>query len=112
MFSIHRIDELSLGAKAAMVAGGYAAAAMAAFGAVWIYAAASSRMPGAAASSGMAAFGDALAFLALFGCFSAVPTALAVVFLRRSRIFWLAASIAIICGLCGIVRWIVPFFFH
>jgi hypothetical protein len=42
----------------------------------------------------MYAFGDSLVFLTVFGAVSTVPTALALVFLRQSRRFWVALSAA------------------
>jgi hypothetical protein len=80
-------------AKAGIVVGGYAVAALVAFCVVSIYISQTSG-PDRDASAGMYAFGDSLFFIAVFGIVSIIPTAMALVFLRQSRTFWLACSIA------------------
>jgi hypothetical protein len=79
-------------AKAGIVVGGYAAAILLALCVVSIYIYQTSG-PDRDASAGMYAFGDSLLFIAVFGVASTVPTALALVFLRQSRYFWIAVSV-------------------
>jgi hypothetical protein len=90
--SWYRVKTLPAVAKAGIVVGGYAAAILLAFCVVSIYIYQTSG-PDRDASAGMYAFGDSLLFIAVFGVASTVPTALALVFLRQSRYFWIAVSV-------------------
>ena len=93
--SWRRIQALPALAKAGIVAGGYAVAILLALGVVSIYIdLTSGPQYDRQASSGMFAFADALVFIAVFGMASTVPTALALIFLRRSRGFWIALCVA------------------
>jgi len=75
---------LSRTRKAGLVVGGYAAALLLAWGAVRLQATFTSN-PDPQASAGMAAFGDAVLFLAVFGLAAIPPTVLLIVWiLRRS----------------------------
>ena len=66
--------------------------------------------PGDAASSGMAAFGDALIFLAVFAIGSIPPTGAALFLLRSRRAFWpVLAALALTFALAGIVAFIAWF---
>jgi hypothetical protein len=80
-------------AKAGIVAGGYSTAILLALGVVSFYIDQTAG-PDRDASGGMYAFGDSLVFLAVFGAVSTIPTGFALVFLRQSRRFWIALSIA------------------
>jgi hypothetical protein len=91
--SLQRTQTLPAVAKAGIVAGGYFAAILLALGVVSFYIDQTAG-PDREASSGMYAFGDSLVFLAVFGAVSTIPTGLALVFLRQSRRFWIALSIA------------------
>jgi hypothetical protein len=90
--SWYQIKTLPTMAKAGIVAGGYVAAILLAFGVVFIYINFTSG-PYRDASSGMYAFGDSLFFIAVFGVVSTIPTGLALVFLRQSRMFWIALCV-------------------
>jgi hypothetical protein len=78
-----RLQALPASAKAALVAGGYAAAVLLAFCAVWV----NGQVGGAddAASAGMQSFGDAVLFLAVLGLASIFPTGLGIYFLWPRR---------------------------
>ena len=78
--------------KVGVVAIGYMAALLVASAAVGIRVATTSG-PGAQASSGMYAFGDALLFVAVFGVVGLVPTGAALFFLRPYRHFWTVLSV-------------------
>ena len=83
---INRLKALPALARVGIVAGGYAAAMLVAIGAVAVLNMLDSGTD-RDASSGMAAFGDAVLFIAVFGALAMVPTALAVIlFFRRSRV--------------------------
>ena len=86
---LSRMKSLPAIAKAGIVVAGYVAAALSAFCVVWISITQTSG-PHRDASSGMYAFGDSLFFVAVSGVVSIIPTGLALVFLRRSRKFWIA----------------------
>jgi hypothetical protein len=77
--------------KVGVVAAGYIVAFLIASVAVGIRLANTSG-PGAQASSGMNAFGDALLFVAVFGVAAVVPTGAALFFLRPYRQFWTVLS--------------------
>jgi hypothetical protein len=79
-------------AKAGVVVGGYVVAVLSAVGVVLLYIN-QTNGPDRDASSGMYAFGDALLFIAVFGIVSTIPTAVALVFLRQSRKFWIALCV-------------------
>ena len=81
--SLSRLRALPGPAKAALVAGGYVAAVLLAFCAVWVNGQVS-RVDDA--SAGMQAFGDALLFVAVFGLVSVFPTGLGIFFLWSRRI--------------------------
>ena len=87
--SWNRINALPPVAKTGIVAGGYVAALLTAVAVVSIYITLTDG-PDREASGGMYAFGDSILFVAVFGMASTIPTGLALVFLRRSRRFWLA----------------------
>src|SRR3954464_12693971 len=91
--ALYRMQTLSAIARAGIVAGGYVAAVLLAFGVVSVYISHTGG-PDRDLYSGMYAFGDSLVFLTGFGVGSTVPTALALVFLRQSRRFWVAFSVA------------------
>ena len=81
------------GARVGLILLGYAAAILVALLAVRIYIGLTSG-PARDASAGMFAFGDMLAFLAVFAL-AAVPPTVAVLFLLRSRPgFWMPLAIA------------------
>lgn len=79
--------------KIALVGLGYLSAVVVAVAAVAIRVATD---PGAQASSGMYAFGDALLFIAVFGLLSLVPTGALLLFLRPYRRFWIALSAVVL----------------
>lgn len=91
--SLHRMQTLPAVAKAGIVAAGYFAAILLGVGVTSTYIDHTGG-PDRDLYSGMYAFGDSLVFLAVFGTASTVPTALALVFLRQSRRFWAALSVA------------------
>lgn len=94
---LSRMTTLPAWVKTGIVAGGYMAAILIASGVVAIFVKLSG--PERDASSGMAAFGEMLLFVAVFGVVSIVPTALALFFLRQCRRFWWACSVlALIIG--------------
>src|SRR5258706_8120874 len=93
--SLYRMQTLPAVAKAGIVVGGYVVAALLAFCVLSIYISQTSG-PDRDASAGMFAFGDSLLFIAIFGIVSIIPTGMALVFLRQSRTFWLACSIAVL----------------
>jgi len=74
-----------------LVLGGYVVAFALALSAVVLRNAAMTD-PMAQASSGMNAFGDAILFVAVFGCVSLLPTGFALLFLRPYRWFWLVLT--------------------
>jgi hypothetical protein len=74
-----------------VVAVGHIGAVLIASAVVGIHLATTSE-PGAQASSGMNAFGDALLFVAVFGVAALVPTGAALFFLRPYRGLWMALS--------------------
>jgi hypothetical protein len=80
-------------AKFGLVAAGYVAAFLIAAASVAINVAWTSA-PDSQASSGMAAFGDSLLFLAVFGLAAVLPTAAGLFFLRPYDLFWQALAIA------------------
>ena len=84
---LHRIKALPVPAKVGIVVGGYALAVLFSYCVVSIYIGLTSG-PDRDASAGMYAFGDTLLFVAVFGVVSIVPTGLALLFLRKSSIFW------------------------
>ena len=90
--ALYRIQTLPAIARAGIVAGGYAAAVLLAFGVVSVYIS-NTGGPDRDLYSGMYAFGDSLLFIAVFGVASIVPTGLALVFLRQSRAFWIVLSV-------------------
>jgi hypothetical protein len=58
----------------------------------------------AQASAGMYAFGDALLFIAVFSAAAAIPTGVALYFLRPCRWFWTALALAALAiALSGVV---------
>jgi hypothetical protein len=79
-------------AKAGLVALGYVAAVAIALLVVGIYVAASSGGPDR--QGGMAAFGDGLLFLAVFGLAAVPATGTALFFLRPRPAFWVTLSVA------------------
>lgn len=88
--------------KVAVVAGGYGIAFLMASAAVAIRIANTSG-PGAQASSGMYAFGDALLFAAVFGVAALVPTGVALFFLRPYRRFWtVLAALGLAVAVTGV----------
>lgn len=76
--------------KVTVVAGGYAAAFLAASAAFAIRMAATRGDPQAA--GGMFAFGDSVVFVAVFGVLALLPTGAALYFLRPYRRFWMLLS--------------------
>jgi len=80
--------------KAALVLGGYVAAVIVAFAVGWLHSLVMSEIDPTNASGGMAAFGDALLFLAVFGVAAVPPTAAGLYFLRAVPAFWSVASAA------------------
>jgi hypothetical protein len=78
--------------KVTVVAGGYAAAFLAASAAVAIRMA-TTMGPDAQAAGGMYAFGDSVVFVAVFGVLALVPTGAALYFLRPYRRFWMVLSL-------------------
>jgi hypothetical protein len=70
--------------KVAIVAGGYLLALLLAFAAVALHAAVSGES-GAQASGGMAAFGDLMLFVGVFGVVAVVPTGAALYFLFSKK---------------------------
>ena len=79
--------------KVALVVTGYVVALLVAAGVVAVYVALTDS-PDRQASSGMCAFGDGLLFLAVFGVVGAVPTGVALFFLRSWRRCWPALAVA------------------
>jgi hypothetical protein len=88
-----RMKALPALAKAGIVAGGYVAAILFAACVVSIYISRTSG-PDRQSYAAMFDFGDSLLFLAVFAAVSTIPTGLALVFLRQSRAFWVACSVA------------------
>ena len=86
-------------AKVGVVVGGYLAAILLAVGVVLLYIN-QTNVPDRDASSAMYAFGDALLFVAVFGIVSTIPTGVALVFLRRSRKFWIAFCVVALVMAC------------
>ena len=80
-------------AKFGLVVAGYVAAFLVAATGVAINVAWTAG-PDRQASSGMAAFGDSLLFLALFGLAAVLPTAAGLFFLRPYHLFWQVLAIA------------------
>jgi hypothetical protein len=70
--------------KVAVVAGGYLFAVLMGFSAVALHAALTGES-GAQASGGMAAFGDLVLFVAVFGAFALVPTGAAFLFFLSKK---------------------------
>ena len=86
--------------RGALVAGGYGAALGLAVAVTWLHTATASP---AAASSGMAAFGDALLFLGTFGLAALVPTGVALWVLRDRPGFWdVSAGLALALAVTGL----------
>lgn len=81
-------------AKVGLIVAGYIVAFLVAFAVVAIRVAAGAA--GGQASGGMAAFGDSLLFLAVFGVAAVPSTATALYFLRPVRTFWLVLCAAAI----------------
>ena len=81
--------------KIALVGLGHISAVVVAVAAVAIRVA-TTNDPGAQASSGMYAFGDALLFIAVFGLVSLAPTGALLLFLRPYRRFWIALSAVVL----------------
>jgi hypothetical protein len=89
--------------KIGIVVGGYVAALAVASAVVALHVALTSS-PDRDASSGMAAFGDSLEFLAVFGLAAAVPTCAGLFFLRPYRSFWRAlAAVAVLSVATGVL---------
>jgi hypothetical protein len=80
---------MSKSAKVAVVIAGYALALICAFAYFYVY-----PNPEAAAYPGMAAFGDSIVFLGIFGFVGLFPTTLALYFLRPFNRFWLPFAMA------------------
>src|SRR6185503_7420211 len=88
--------------KIGIIVAGYVAAIVIAVAAVASHVASTSG-PAAQASSGMYAFGDAVLFVAVFGVLALVPTAVALVFLRPYRHFWMVlATIGMAFAITGL----------
>jgi len=87
-----RMKALPALAKVGIVVGGYVAAILFAVCVVSIYISQTSGTDRQTYAA-MFDFGDSLLFLAVFGVVSTIPTGLALVFLRRSRAFWVACSV-------------------
>jgi hypothetical protein len=88
----YRLHSLSTLAKVGTVVGGYLAALAFSIGVAYLYIEATSG-PERDAAGGMYAFGDSMVFLAALGIASLLPTGLALVFLRRNRIFWIGCCV-------------------
>ena len=86
-----RVDSLRLPVRVAAVGGGYLLAFAAAWIAGWMYDARMAAMP-YDTSGGMYAFGQMLASLGVFFVAALPPTLLALWFLRRNAVFWLAVA--------------------
>jgi len=87
--------------KVALVVAGYVVAVLVAAGVVAVYVALTDS-PDRQASSGMYAFGDSLLFLAVFGIVGAVPTGVALFFVRSWRRCWPAlAVVALVIAATG-----------
>jgi len=89
---LNKFDTLPSLAKVGLVVGGYVVAIIVAFGVVSIYISQTSG-PDRDTYAGMYAFGDCLLFLAVFGLASIVPTALTLLLLTRSTLFWATCSV-------------------
>jgi len=74
------MSKMSWLAKLGLVVGGYAAACLAAYGAVYIN---DLFMDPTVASGGMSAFGDLILFIGVFGVIALFPTGLTLYFLIR-----------------------------
>jgi hypothetical protein len=98
-------------AKVGYVALGYVAAFVAAWLVVMVYILLTNT-PARQASSGMAAFGDFLLFLGLFGVASIPSTIAALVFLRPYATFWRVLSVASLViaatGIAAALAYTVP----
>lgn len=81
---LDRLLGLRRGFKVGMVLGGFALAVLAGIGAVALHDRLGSRVDGDA-SGGMAAFGDAVLFLAVAGVVAIIPSVIAVLFLAGRR---------------------------
>ena len=90
---LRRLDGLSGIGKAGLVISGYIAAFILAVLIVLVHVNQTSG-PDRDASSGMHAFGDGLLFVFSFGVVSALPTSLALYFLRRYPPFWLFLTLS------------------
>ena len=87
--------------RARLIAGGYGAALALAVAVTLLHVAAE---PGADASSGMMAFGDAVLFLGTFALAALVPTGTALWALRdRPRVWTALAGVAALAALTGLV---------
>jgi hypothetical protein len=107
---LYRLKTLPAGAKAGIVAAGYAAALALAYGVVSIYLSRTSG-PDRDTYAAMYAFGDALLFLGVFGAASTMPTGLAFVFLWQRRNFWFAfCAAAFLAAMTGLVAIAVALF--
>ena len=84
---------MGLGRKALLVAGGYAAALLAAWVVVRVYVM-STDTPDRQSSAGMYAFGDTVLFVAAFAMAAVPATMLLLYFLRSVPRFWLWGSVA------------------
>jgi len=82
--------------KIAIVMGGYLLALLVAIVVMYIYATLVDS-PERQASSGMAAFGDSLLFLAVFSIAAMPATVAALYFVRRSDTFWRLTSVVALC---------------
>jgi hypothetical protein len=97
------VDRMTNASRVAVVAGGYALAIVAAFGALFLRQLATSD-PAAQASAGMYAFGDLVLFATVLIAFSVPPSAAALYFLRRYRAVWIGlATIAVIFAVIAVV---------
>jgi hypothetical protein len=89
---LERLSNFSIGTRLALVTAGYLAALVLAVVAV----AAHSLLTDSTdpqASGGMSAFGDAVLFVFVFGLAALLPTAAALLFLRRAQGFWTFLSV-------------------
>jgi hypothetical protein len=86
-------------AKVGLIAIGYVAAVLVAFGLVAIHVAFTSGPD--RQSSGMYAFGDSLLLLAVFGVASVPASSAALFLLRPYRAFWLVLSVVALAGWVG-----------
>jgi hypothetical protein len=106
-----RFEAFPVWAKLGVITAAYILAIISSFGIVTVHVMLTSG-PDRDASSGMYGFGDFMLFLLAFGAISLLPTAVSLLLMRRSRVFWSICSMAAltIAAVCLISE--VAWFLH